>query len=88
MRGCSGQERRRELRDLRAQRHLLLDQPLDELRVEDVGEIGHGAGLQRGADLRGLGLGLGALGAHARQLGVEVGELLLGQRRRRGAAAS
>ena len=74
------QQGRGLLGQLRPQRHPLLGQAPQQLRIGDVGELDRGAGAQRIADEPRLRLGVGLLGARGGELAVVVGELLAGER--------
>ena len=79
--GMARQQRPRFQRDLRAQRGTVADELADQIVVGDVRRFERAARRERFADELGARLAFRLRGPRGGELGVHVGELLLGQRR-------
>ena len=64
---------------LRAQRHALLDQPPDQIGIDDIGRLHRLAGIEHVADQPRLGVEFRLLRARGRELRGQFGELLLAE---------
>ena len=67
------------LGELRAQCHALLDQAADQVGIGDVGGLDRLAGIEHAANDARPGVEVGLLPARGRELGRELGELLIGE---------